>query len=161
MFFFSHPLPRRSSGPVKLKRNRVNAITQTQPLRSGCYTLTDTPLAVGRGHESLFTNAIIRAVGVYAVTVLTNVRIASFAFVFVVAHVRHLIMHSTLGTHALERSHGVYTRSALTNTRYRLALVYVWKTNRNISYDFNIVSIIFLIPGCGRIVSVKCRVPND
>lgn len=87
--------------------------------------LTYTSFSVRGGHETLFTDTIIRTVGVHTITVLTNIRIASFAFVFVVANIRYLIMHSTLGTHALEGPHAVYTRSAFTNSRNCLTLVNV------------------------------------
>jgi len=92
--------------------------------------LTYTSFSVGGGHEALFTDTIIRTVGVHTITVLTNVRITSFAFVFVVTNIRYLIMHSTLGTHALEGPHAIYTCSTFTNSRNCLALVNVWKINR-------------------------------
>jgi len=95
--------------------------------------LTYTSFSIRGGHEPLFADTIIRAVRVHAIAVLTNRRIPFFAFVFVVADVRHVVVYTTFRAHALEGPHCVNTRSAFTHSRNRFALVDVCNGMREIT----------------------------
>jgi len=86
---------------MKIWLNRKNMTSRKK------HKLTYTSFSVSSGYESLFTDTIVRAVSIHTITVLTNIRIASFTFVFVIANIRYLVMHSTLRTDALERPYAI------------------------------------------------------